>query len=589
MKQIITVHGIRTEETWGTQLENLIPKNRTDVKFSHFEYGYLSVSKFTIGRIRAKVIKKFQAFYDENFDPENPPSIVCHSFGSLIFFDSIKSYSSIKFDKVILCGSILNTKINWEPYFERGQINSLYNDFGSRDDIVKFSWLLEGDCGKSGKVGFSKIPTGFEKKFKQANNFLQHGGYFFNTHMKAYWLPFLLPKAVKYDDTFITEQLISRVYTNFEPEPIACSRVEYSARIDEKGNYHAHYSKEGINSSSTPLNGLTINTMSDSMDTAEEMGFRAYDKNGVLLATNWEIDEDQKKRFVIGFETPVQKDEKFYCRYLFRWRNTITFNRGDFDHFSIKNAEKVSININVKFNLVNPKFFVLNEGRIVEELKFGKIDERDGTKSYNLEYENIANCDGVIFYFERTHIPKVTPNVKEIKGFKKIDNDIKIFRCSADDVSQVHRLEIAIETGSPATENILRDRWELFSEGFLVAKDKRNVVGYVETVIWQDIEFETFDEIKDFSQLFNVQGDTLYIIYIAVKEEFRGLHIGERLMELAERKATKPVKKIKLVSRESLVTYYEDLNFIQMRELPNFLPALGERCFLMQKDLNLEQ
>ena len=587
MKQIITVHGIRTTETWGTDLEGLLNKNKADAKVFHFEFGYLSVFKFSIGYVRDRIIKKFQEFYADNFDPENPPSIVCHSFGTLIFFDSIKSYSSIKFDKVILCGSILNTKLNWEPFFQSGQINSLYNDFGSLDDVVKFSRILEGDCGKSGKTGFVNIPEGYESKFKQANNYLKHGGYFYEPHMKAYWLPILLPKTIKYDKNIVRDDVIKRIYNNIETDTIACSVVEYFARIDEHGNYYAHYSKTGRNTSSNPLAGIYINTTSDSLDAAEEMGFRAYDKDGILLETTLNTEDDQNKSFFIRFNTQVKSDEDFYCRYLFRWRNTISFNRGDFDHFKIKNAQKAVINVNVKFALTNPRFLIINENKIVDEIKIYKREELDGTKSYFNEYENDANYDGIILCFERTHIPKPTFNPKEIKGFKKIDNDIKIFKCSGDDIPKIHRLEIAVEQNAPATESILFERWEMFSEGFLVAKDRKNIVGYVETVIWQDVEFETFDQINDFPQLFNIRGDTLYVIYIAVREENRGMDIGQRLMELVEKLANKyGVRQIKLVTRAGLVTFYEYLNYTQIKELPNFLPGTEETCFLMQKDLN---
>src|ERR1700744_1970867 len=98
MKKIITIHGIRTENSWSSALKRLL-KKRTNVEVVNFEYGYFTIFQFLSKKQRSRAIKAFQNFYADNFDEDNIPSIICHSFGTYILFSSIQKYESIKFDK----------------------------------------------------------------------------------------------------------------------------------------------------------------------------------------------------------------------------------------------------------------------------------------------------------------------------------------------------------------------------------------------------------------------------------------------------------------------------------------------------------
>ncbi len=115
------------------------------------------------------------------------PSIVAHSFGTYILGNALLRYPNLRFDKVLLCGSILPQNFPWLQLIERGQVQALRNEYG-REDIwtQAVGWFVAG-TGPSGLRAFdTSHPRMIQDRFE-----FEHSEYFERGHMHTHWLPFL--------------------------------------------------------------------------------------------------------------------------------------------------------------------------------------------------------------------------------------------------------------------------------------------------------------------------------------------------------------------------------------------------------------
>jgi Carboxypeptidase regulatory-like domain len=113
--------------------------------------------------------------------------VVAHSFGTYILGYTLLRFDFIRFNKVILCGSILPRDFPWDQLIARGQVQAVRNEFGVRDPWVKWvRWFVRG-TGPSGAVGFTcQHPRLAQEEFD-----FDHGDYFGLDHMEDRWVPFL--------------------------------------------------------------------------------------------------------------------------------------------------------------------------------------------------------------------------------------------------------------------------------------------------------------------------------------------------------------------------------------------------------------
>jgi pimeloyl-ACP methyl ester carboxylesterase len=195
MKVIAPLHGIRTTANWHRILsDTLQPLNEWQCDLTRWYYGRFSLLRFLLPWQRSSRIKWFRQTYDElmndrRFDAssDNLPSIVAHSFGTYILGHALAKFPHIKFDRVILCGSILPRDFPWDHLLARGQVKAVRNEYGAKDiwsDIVP--WFVRG-AGSSGKSGFTcRHPKLFQQRFS-----FEHSDYFNTGHISTYWLPFI--------------------------------------------------------------------------------------------------------------------------------------------------------------------------------------------------------------------------------------------------------------------------------------------------------------------------------------------------------------------------------------------------------------
>ena len=158
------------------------------------ELRLLLGTSFRAAFSRSAKVRWFRDTYDDEIkdksvpaDREHPPSIVAHSFGTYILGNALLKYDWLRFDKVILCGSILPQNFPWDQLIERGQVQSVRNEYGVQDTwsgLVR--WFVAG-TGPSGRNGFNCT----HERLEQERFEYTHSEYFNKGHMEAKWLPFL--------------------------------------------------------------------------------------------------------------------------------------------------------------------------------------------------------------------------------------------------------------------------------------------------------------------------------------------------------------------------------------------------------------
>lgn len=194
---LLSVHGIRTTGRWQKQL--IEATDNAGITYRPLDFGYFMAISLLLPGARRKKIEWFRRECEEKLSGIHesvPVSIVAHSFGSYLLAGALRKYSDLKFDRIILCGSIVNRDYPWTSIItDRGQANAVLNEAGGKDfwaGIV--SWVI-ADAGPSGVSGFLDIAGGRVVQRLHAEH--RHSDYFYTTNYKKVWIPFLQGENVE--------------------------------------------------------------------------------------------------------------------------------------------------------------------------------------------------------------------------------------------------------------------------------------------------------------------------------------------------------------------------------------------------------
>jgi hypothetical protein len=188
MKRVISLHGIRTRGDWQKALAPLLAEQGF---VPHpLDFGWFTALGLLVPPIMKKKLEWLRSEYEwvVSRDPKCRPSVVAHSFGSWLVANLIDKYPQVRFDKVILMGSIVDRNFDWKKVIDRGQINFLRNDYGEKDIWPRAAGLFGYKCGASGCLGFISACRLIEQKpFEQYS----HSTYFTHLHFSEEWIPVL--------------------------------------------------------------------------------------------------------------------------------------------------------------------------------------------------------------------------------------------------------------------------------------------------------------------------------------------------------------------------------------------------------------
>ena len=193
---LVSVHGIRTEGKWQKLLAEVAADQAVPIRM--FDYGYFNTFKFLFGPSRRKKIREFYEYYSTivsdkkiSVDPDDfckRPSIVAHSFGTYIVANCMLKHRDVKFDKIVLCGSILPEDFDWSVLLGRDQVNMIRNECGHLDIWAGRVGIFVPGTGGSGRKGFRFCGASFKQEHFDLH---EHSDYFFRNHIEKEWFPFL--------------------------------------------------------------------------------------------------------------------------------------------------------------------------------------------------------------------------------------------------------------------------------------------------------------------------------------------------------------------------------------------------------------
>jgi serine/threonine protein kinase len=191
-KTVIALHGIRTHAAWQRTFSEVAGNYGLNASIDRWNFGFFSVLRFLMPWARLAKVRWFRTTYQIEFEKQSKldvqlPSIVAHSFGTYILGNALLRYSYLRFDKILLCGSILPVDFPWDQLLERGQVQFVRNEYGSEDFWTKYVNFFVPGTGPSGLIGFSKE----HPKLKQERFDFAHSEYFDRFHMTNRWIPYL--------------------------------------------------------------------------------------------------------------------------------------------------------------------------------------------------------------------------------------------------------------------------------------------------------------------------------------------------------------------------------------------------------------
>jgi pimeloyl-ACP methyl ester carboxylesterase len=196
---VIAVHGIRTDAKWQKLLAEVAADNGLQIRLH--DYGYFGIPKLLFPPSRAKKVGQFYEYYSSRISDKNlridlgnyekRPSVIVHSFGSYIVVNCMLEHRDVKFDKIILCGSILPEDFDWSILFGRDQVNRVCNECGHKDFWAGVVGTVVPGTGKSGRSGFTFCSANFGQEHFELRT---HTEFAYRNHIQEYWLPFLVKR-----------------------------------------------------------------------------------------------------------------------------------------------------------------------------------------------------------------------------------------------------------------------------------------------------------------------------------------------------------------------------------------------------------
>ena len=186
---VITLHGIRTFAPWQKELADELGKAGFFTK--SLQYGYFSGLKMIRPNQRKKQLDWFRDQYAliRKEYPDTIPSIIAHSFGTYIIAKTLEAFDGIKFDQMILCGSIIPQDYDWQALFGSGQVKRVLNECARKDFVVQAAPYFIQDAGPSGVYGFDQSNNVF-----LCQRFIDkfgHSDYLHVLNFTENWFPFL--------------------------------------------------------------------------------------------------------------------------------------------------------------------------------------------------------------------------------------------------------------------------------------------------------------------------------------------------------------------------------------------------------------
>lgn len=198
---VILIHGIRTSAWWQNRIAHLI-ETKTDATVIPIKYGYFDVLRFwcPFGICRAAPIEKLRQQIEgvARQYADRPLIVFAHSYGTYALTRVILENPYFRFDRIILCGSVVPSSFDWRAVEDqiRGEEkrNAIVNECGTRDIWPVLAQSGTWGYGATGTFGFGTFNV--RDRFHD----LPHSGFFSNEFVEKYWIPLVKGEKVVFSD-----------------------------------------------------------------------------------------------------------------------------------------------------------------------------------------------------------------------------------------------------------------------------------------------------------------------------------------------------------------------------------------------------
>lgn len=192
---LMSIHGIRTRGAWQKTFAAVV--SGIGSQGESFDYGRYGLFKFIVPPFNERMVDKFHDWYVATVKAcrevdikryDQRPSAVAHSLGSWILGRALLKYEDVRFDRVILAGSILPRDFDWATVFSRDQVAAVRNECGQKDPWPTWAGRFVARTGTAGVKGFEWFGPNVENVLCE---WFGHSDALMRPHIENFWIPFL--------------------------------------------------------------------------------------------------------------------------------------------------------------------------------------------------------------------------------------------------------------------------------------------------------------------------------------------------------------------------------------------------------------
>lgn len=191
---VCSIHGIKTRGAWQKELQASLDQAQAGLQHRPLDFGLFGALALLVPMLRERKIAWFLEQYTRVVKEEKPgtaaPSIIAHSFGTYIVAQAMERYPEIRFDRLVMCGSIVRRDYPWSQRVRSGQLVRALNDYGRKDIWVRVAEWVVADAGSSGYEGFTDAAEGRLVQRRHAT--WRHSDYFYRLNYERNWIPFIV-------------------------------------------------------------------------------------------------------------------------------------------------------------------------------------------------------------------------------------------------------------------------------------------------------------------------------------------------------------------------------------------------------------
>ncbi len=176
---VFVLHGIRDLGEWAAVFEHALLGrfkakqlageigSTEKVAIASIRYGYFGMGPFLLRPIRERYVKWFMDEYTETlarYPNARTVHFVGHSNGTYLLAAALQRYRSLKVDRVVLGGSIIQSDYNWSGLVRGKKVGQVLNYVAADDWVVALfprffepplmRWIFNNDIGSAGFRGF---------------------------------------------------------------------------------------------------------------------------------------------------------------------------------------------------------------------------------------------------------------------------------------------------------------------------------------------------------------------------------------------------------------------------------------------------